>query len=107
MEINREEILQKVEELSAEYNINKHIVLKYYNDLCTYDCYEETLGMDCLELVCQRRVSANVSIQGEKKYRESLNYSIEYSLYDVYQEKAIPCLTNDYLCQIKGIRKHA
>ena len=104
MEISKEDLMQKVDELAAEYDLNKRTILGYYNNLCTYECYEDSQAFDCLELVCQRRVSANIKIQNDNPYSESVNYSIEYALYETYQDKAVPYLTNNYLCRVKGLK---
>jgi hypothetical protein len=101
MMIDKEELL----ELEREYGISFSQIMKYYTILKDIPCVangSEENFRECLEIVIQDRVS-NSFIVGQKEFKDdvmrvnkSLDYSISYALYYIYDEEAIPYLSEEF-----------
>ncbi len=105
MMIDREKLL----ELESEYEIGFSEILKYYTALKSIPCVErgsEENFSDCLETLIQDRISNSFKKEqmlnnrfDEKNImftQKSLEYSISDALYRIYDEDAIPYLTEEY-----------
>lgn len=96
MEIDKE----KLKELAEEYEFSLNYISKLANLLMTYDCVKEGADdqfYECLELLIQDRLSAGTVKQSIYDDPKSLDYSLSDALYRVYDEKAIPNLSIDYI----------
>lgn len=100
---------EKLLELENEYEMSFSEIMKYYTSLKSIPCVErgsEESFMDCLETLIQDRVSDSFKKEQmlnsglNENYvmdaQKSLEYSISDALYRVYEDEAIPYLTEEY-----------
>ncbi len=100
---------EKLLELKNEYEISFSNLLKYYTALKSIPCVErgsEELFADCLETLIQDRVSnsfkreqmlnSGYNVKEISYASKRLDYSISDALYRIYDEEAIPYLTEQY-----------
>lgn len=103
--------LSVLQEIAEEYEFPISNILEYYETIKDYHCVltmDEQYLIDCLNLIVQDRVSMSYIISqydptrdgSFEKYKlenyKSLEYSISDGLYRIYEEKAIPYLSEEY-----------
>ena len=102
------EIKGKIKEFSLYYKIGSVKIENYYFDLIKYPFYVPDYdGMYCLEQVCQTRVYAAHELKNKnvkKEFKHTVEYAINDAIYNVYKEKAIPYLSEEYV-NYKGIER--
>lgn len=101
--------LRELQEIAYEYDFPISDIVDYYETIKNYPCVlakDEQSLIDCLYLIVQDRVSnsyiisrwdGNGSFQEYIKYNcKPLSYSISDALYRVYEDYAIPNLSEQY-----------
>lgn len=93
-------------ELESEYEISFSTIMKYYTILKDIPCVtggSEYNLRECLELLIQDRISNSFIIKEQDnkkdalKVQKSLEYSISSALYEIYEEKSIPYLCDEFI----------
>lgn len=94
-----EELKERVNYLVETYGFRKNRIMSWYNLLKDYPCFEEGSGLDALEELCQRRTSTSEVKYTSSPCEETLRRSVEYALYNVYYEEALPYLSEEFVSQ--------
>lgn len=102
------EIKAKIKELSIYYKIGTVKIENYYFKLIKYPFYiPDYEGMNCLEQICQARAYAAIELRKKnvkKEYKHTAEYAIDDAIYNVYKEKSISYLSDEY-AEYKGIER--
>lgn len=103
--------LSILQEIATENDFPISTVIEYYEMIRNYHCVitmDEQYLIDCLYFIVQDRVSMSYIISQYNPTRDgsfenyklenykSLEYSISDGLYRIYEEKAIPYLSEEY-----------
>lgn len=97
-----QEILDRIKELAEECELDLYNVISTYEIFKTYEIIDDITALQCLEVYCQQRMTYEIRNKDNNPiigddYINSEDYTINYALYDIKEDEAIPYLSQEFL----------